>query len=173
MIYAQIHSYTDAAGNAQSTIAARSDQPDSSWIAYDVPSADWLSLVNGAIVVATVDPAIAQTQASQSALMSTDCKVAIEAGFTSLALGSAYTYGCKQTDQANINTLASIGGNIWCANSSGTWSYTAHTLSEAQQVQKDMTAHIQAQQDTYAKALADIAAATTVAGVEAVTWANP
>lgn len=173
MIYAQIHSYTDAAGNAQSTIAARSDQPDSSWIAYDVPSADWLSIASGAIVVATVDPAIAQAQVSQSALMQTECKSAIVAGFASSALGSAYTYGCKPTDQSNINTLASIGGNIWCQNSSGVWTIVSHTASEVQQVQKDMAAHIQAQQAIYEKALTDIAAATTVAEVEAITWAAP
>ena len=169
MIYAQVHTFN---GN-QETIAARSDQPDSSWVAYDVPNAEWLSLVNGAIVVATVDPAIAKTQASQSALMSTACKTAIEAGFTSLALGSAYTYVCKQTDQMNVNLAAVGGGNLWCESSSGVWEFSAHTATEAQQVQKDMAAHIQAQQATYAKALADIAAATTVAGVEAVTWGAP
>lgn len=170
MIYAQIHTFN---GNQQ-TIAARLDQPDASWIGYDVPSADWLSLVNGAIVVATVDPAIAQTQASQSALMSSECKNAIEGGFSSAALGTSYNYGCKATDQANLNLFATIdGGNIWCQNGTGTWALVPHSLAQAQQVQKDMAAHIQAQQATYAKALSDIAAATTVSGVEAVTWAAP
>ncbi|MDE2105063.1 MAG: hypothetical protein KGL39_47935 [Patescibacteria group bacterium] len=169
MIYAQIHTYN---GNQQ-TIAARFDQPDSTWVAYDVPSVDWLSLVNGAIVVATVDPAIARAQASQSAAMNSACQTAIQAGFSSSALGSAYTYGCKATDQANINLTAISGGSLWCENSAGAWTLTSHTPAQAQQVQKDMAAHIQAQQANYAKALTDIAAATTVAGVEAVTWAAP
>lgn len=169
MIYAQIHTFN---GN-QETIAARSDQPDSSWVAYDVPNAEWLSLVNGAIVVATVDPAIAKAQAAQSALMASACQNAIEAGFSSSALGSAYTYGCKATDQMNVNLAAVGGGNLWCESSSGAWAFSAHTVTEAQQVQKDMAAHIQEQQATYAKALSDIAAATTVSGVEAVTWGAP
>lgn len=169
MIYAQVHTFN---GN-QETIAARSDQPGSSWVAYDVPNAEWLSLVNGAIVVATVDPAIAKAQAAQSALMASACQNAIEAGFSSSALGSAYTYGCKATDQMNVNLAAISGGSLWCMSSSGVWALTAHTTAQAQQVQKDMVTHIQAQQTTYAKALSDIAAATTVSGVEAVTWAAP
>ena len=118
-------------------------------------------------------PTLPQVQASQSTLMAASCQSAIEAGFGSSALGSAYTYGCQPTDQSNINTLAPIGGNLWCENSSGVWALVAHTATEAAQVQKDMAAHIQAQQSTYAKALSDIAAATTVAEVEAITWAAP
>lgn len=170
MIYAQVHTYN---GN-QRTIAARFDQPDSTWVAYDVPSADWLSLNSkNQIVVATVDPAIARAQASQSAAMNSACQTAIQAGFSSSALGSAYTYGCKPTDQANINLAAINGGALWCQNASGVWALTAHTAAQAQQVQKDMLAHIQAQQANYAKALTDIAAATSVSAIEAITWANP
>ncbi len=170
-IYAKLHAYNNP---VQYTIAASTTQPDSSWTAYDVPDADWLSLdSNNNIVVATADPAIATTKVSQSALMASSCKSAIEAGFSSSALGTANTYGCKSTDQININLAAIGGGNLWCANSAGVWALIAHTAAQAQQVQKDMATHIQAQQSTYAKALSDIAAATTVAEVEAITWATP
>ncbi|MDE2101800.1 MAG: hypothetical protein KGL39_31430 [Patescibacteria group bacterium] len=118
-------------------------------------------------------PTLAQAQTLQSALMKTAAQAATIAGFASSALGSAYTYGCQPTDQSNINTLAPIGGNLWCENSSGVWALVAHTATEAAQVQKDMATHSQAQQATYVKALSDIAAATTVAAVEAVTWTNP
>ena len=118
-------------------------------------------------------PTLDQVRAAQSALMTSACQNAIEAGFSSSALGSAYTYGCKPTGQANINLAAVGGGSLWCANSSNVWVFASHTVTEAQQVQKDMAAHIQAQQSTYAKALSDIAAATTVAAVEAVTWTAP
>ncbi|MHB1023324.1 MAG: DUF4376 domain-containing protein [Acidobacteriaceae bacterium] len=118
-------------------------------------------------------PTLPQVQASQSTLMAASCQSAIEAGFGSSALGTANTYGCKATDQANINLAAISGGNLWCADSAGAWAFTAHTAAQAQQVQKDMVTHIQAQQTTYAKALSDIAAATTVSGVLAITWTNP
>lgn len=170
-IYAKLHAYNNP---VQYTIAASTTQPDSSWTAYDVPSADWLSLNSkNQIVVATVDPAIARAQASQSAAMNSACQTAIQAGFSSSALGSAYTYGCKPTDQANINLAAINGGALWCQNASGVWALTAHTAAQAQQVQKDMSAHIQAQQSTYAKALSDIAASASVTAVEAVTWTAP
>ena len=118
-------------------------------------------------------PTLAQAQATQNLEMASACRSAIEAGFSSSALGSANTYGCKATDQTNINLVAVGGGSLWCANSSNVWVFASHTVTEAQQVQKDMAAHIQAQQATYAKALADISAATTVADVEAITWATP
>ena len=170
-IYAKLHNFNNP---VQYTIAARFDQPDSTWVAYDVPSADWLSLdSNNNIVVATVDPAIARAQASQSATMNLDCQSAIQAGFSSSALGSAYTYGCKATDQANINLTAISGGSLWCENSAGAWTLTSHTPAQAQQVQKDMAAHIQAQQANYAKALSDIAASASVTAVQAVTWTTP
>lgn len=58
MIYAQIHNYTDIAGVAQQTLASRLDQPDATWLPYNVPDVTWLSLVAGVIVVATVAPVI-------------------------------------------------------------------------------------------------------------------
>lgn len=60
MIYAQIHTYN---GNQQ-TIAARFDQPDSTWVAYDVPDATWLYLSGGAIAVYTQAEIDAQSVAA-------------------------------------------------------------------------------------------------------------
>ncbi len=100
MIYAQIHTYN----GTEQTIAARFDQPDSTWTAYDVPSADWLSMVNGAIVVATVDPAIAITQASQIASLYQSYTSAIQTpvSYTSKG-GITKTY---QADAVSQSTLA-------------------------------------------------------------------
>jgi hypothetical protein len=106
----------------------------------------------------------------QAATMSLACQAAIESGFTSSALGSANSYGCKAADQANINLAAIGGASLWCANSAGVWSFTAHSAAQAQQVQKDMQAHIQAEQSHYATQLAAINAATTVAAIQAVVW---
>ncbi len=117
-------------------------------------------------------PSVEETQAVQGAKVATACKDAIDAGFTSSALGDAYQYGGKITDQSNIALAALNGGNLWCADSKGEWEHRAHTASQARQVQKDMAAFIQAEQSHYAELLAKIKAATTVAEVEAVTWVN-
>ena len=44
MIYAQLHSYLDNLGVAKVSIISRLDQPDNTWLPYNVPSLDWLYL---------------------------------------------------------------------------------------------------------------------------------
>ncbi len=53
MIYAKLWTYTDSNGVQQTTIAARPDQPDSTWVAYNVPDATWLYITVGVIAVYT------------------------------------------------------------------------------------------------------------------------
>lgn len=145
---------------------------------YGYDSATQTELINTAVASGWVEvtgnwppsPTLAQAQAAQSAILAAACQSAIEAGFTSSALGSANTYGCKATDQTNVGLAAASGGSLWCENSAGAWAFTAHTTAQAQQVQKDMAAHIQAEQTHYAQQLAAVAAATTVSGVQAVVW---
>lgn len=115
-------------------------------------------------------PTLSEVQVAQNVILAAACRSAIEAGFASSALGAAHTYGCKATDQANINLAAVSGGGLWCADSTGAWAFTSHTAAQAQQVQKDMAAHIQAEQAHYAQQLAAVAAATTVSAVQAVVW---
>lgn len=116
-------------------------------------------------------PTLAQAQAAQSAAMQMACQGKIVAGFTSSALGAANSYPSDQVTQTNVTLAASVGGgSLWCQPSGGAWVLTAHTAAEAQQVQKDLTAHIQTQQTTYAGLLTQIAEATTVAAVPAVAW---
>lgn len=115
-------------------------------------------------------PTLAQAQAAQNALVSSACQVAIVGGFTSSALGTASAYPSDVNTQANIITAAPYGGSIWCRGSGGAWAFQAHSAPQAQQVQKDMNAWIQAQQTTYAGLLGEIAAATTNAAVQAVVW---
>lgn len=117
-------------------------------------------------------PTLAQAQATQNSVIAAACATAITAGFTSSAVGTALGYGSQAVDQTNIATAAAStsGGALWAANSSGQWSLTPHTAAQAQQVRSDLWTHIQACQATYAKLLGEIAAATTVAAVEAVVW---
>lgn len=57
MIYAQIHKYTDIYGKSKRCVAARRDQPDETWEAFDVPDHTWLSIKGGKIVASTSPPA--------------------------------------------------------------------------------------------------------------------
>ncbi|HVE20664.1 MAG TPA: hypothetical protein VNC39_01695 [Acidocella sp.] len=115
-------------------------------------------------------PTLAQMQATQSALMQTACKAAIEGGFTSSALGTSNGYPSDQETQMNIALVAVSGGSLWCQPSSGGWVFTAHTAAQAQQVQKDLNTHIQTQQTTYAGLLSQVSEATTVGAVQAISW---
>jgi hypothetical protein len=118
-------------------------------------------------------PTLAKAQSAQSTALSSACQAAITAGFTSSTLGSAYSYGCSATDQANVAAVAAnaSGGALWCASGSPVaWGFEAHTQAQAEQVRTDMLAHIQAQQMTYAGLLGKVAAATTVSAVQAVVW---
>jgi hypothetical protein len=68
MIYAQLHSYTDKDGAVQTTIAARPDQPDATWLPFAVNSTKELKIVSGAIAQLTAtELSAAQSAASQQA----------------------------------------------------------------------------------------------------------
>lgn len=109
---------------------------------------------------------------TQKGTISSDCSRAITGGFQSNALGNTHSYPSDTTTQTNINVLASSGsnGSIWCADSSNTWSFATHTSAQSLQVQKDMVAHIQAQQTKYSQLIVQIDAANTVSQVQSVTW---
>ena len=127
------------------------------------------SYANGAFS-APLPPTLAQVQALQSQYVSGACQAAIVGGFTSSALGAAYSYPSDNITQANINTVVPFGGSIWCQPSGGAWVFQAHTTTQALQVQKDMNTWIQAQQSKYAGLLTQIAAATSASAVQAIVW---
>ena len=118
----------------------------------------------------TAEQLLGQAQAAQTAAIQAACSTAILGNFTSAGLGAANAYGCDAVTQTNIALAAMHGGSLWCQPSNGAWALTAHTATQAIQVQADMWTHIQAQQATYAGLLATIGAATTVVAVQAVVW---
>lgn len=124
---------------------------------------------------------LAAAQAAKVAELSTACKAAIYAGFTSDALGSAYSYPAKDTDQQNLSgsVLASLlpsaaGGDwatpFWCADAAGAWEFRAHTAAQIQQVGQDGKAAILAAMARNQSLAAQVLAATTVDAVAAITW---
>lgn len=139
---------------------------------------------DGSNVVAPPAPTaaalLAQAQASQIQILSAACQAEILAGFTSSALGSAYTYPAKPTDQQNLSAsvLASLMPGLastwttpfWCADASGVWAMRAHTAAQIQQVGIDGKAATVAAIEKNATLAGQVQAATTVAAVQAIVW---
>ena len=124
---------------------------------------------------------LATAQSAQSSLITAACVAAITNGIPSSALGSAYTYPTKSTDQVNLT--ANVVGSLmpaarvagWttpqmCMNSSGVWAYVPHTTAQIQQVGNDVKTAIAAALVKKNNLLGQVAAATTVTSVEAVIW---
>ncbi len=132
-----------------------------------------VTVVNGALVIPT-GPTLAQAQALQMGILRTACQSAITGGFSSSALGSAYTYGSGVTDQTNLNTVAGSpsGGSLWCE-TGGVWTMKVHTQAQSQAVLSDFVAWLNACQSQLATLTAEVNAATTVAAVQAITWTAP
>ena len=121
-----------------------------------------------------------RAQTIQKALVNASCVSAMTGGFTSSALGSAYTYPFTLTDQHNLSgsVVASLLPNLpsgwttsfWCMDSAGAWSFAPHTAAQIQQVGMDGKAWIAAQQEKLASLNAQIEVATTVSAVQSVLW---
>ncbi len=129
-------------------------------------------------------PAMSLVQAisAQTNMLTQAAQVAMTGGFTSSALGSAYTYPSALTDQINLSAsvTASLLPNLpstWttefsCADSIGTWADRPHTAAQIQQVGVDAKTWITNQRNQLKTLLAQVAAATTVAAVQAISWVN-
>lgn len=140
-------------------------------------------LVNGAMVqmpAPTAAQQLAEAQAAQVDFVDAACQGAIYAGFTSSALGTPYTYPAKATDQQNLSAsvLASLlpgatsswTTDFWCADPAGNWALRAHTAAQIQQVGVDGKSAISTAIAKKVQLESQIAAATTIAAVQAIVW---
>jgi hypothetical protein len=133
-----------------------------------------------AVVTAPSSALLAQAKTQQNALLTTACAKAITGGFLSSALGTANTYPSTLTDQHNLSgsVIASLIPNLpstwttkfWVMDSSGAWTFAAHTAAQIQQAGLDGKAWVTAQQENLDSLKAQVAAATTVTVVQAVVW---
>ena len=125
-------------------------------------------------------PALDDAKADRARTLRFDCFHEIVGGFTSAALGAAHSYGSSDTDRENIDraAMAALSGQkdpkwtaqVQCAVNDGPMSLAAHTAAQVHQVSSDLHAHIEAARVKRDALNARIAAATTVAEVEAITW---
>ncbi|MBW4049426.1 MAG: DUF4376 domain-containing protein [Proteobacteria bacterium] len=123
---------------------------------------------------------VQQAQTVQIALIAAASAAAQTTGFTSSALGSAYSYPSGLQDQANLTAciVASLmPGNastwtveFWCMSAAGVSNFVPHTAAQIQQVGKDALAAIMVQKSKQYALSLQIQAATTIAAVQAVVW---
>jgi hypothetical protein len=123
---------------------------------------------------------VQQARVAQLAILAAASSAAQTAGFTSSALGSVYTYPSGLQDQANLNAVATSStfpiqpSNatfiFWCTNAAGVSGFTPHTAAQIQRVGMDALAAIMAHKSKQWQLSQEIAAATTIAEVQAVAW---
>lgn len=134
-------------------------------------------------VYAAYDPisdSLNEAKRLQIAALSTSCQAAIYAGFSSSALGADHTYPANDKAQTNLSGSvidSMLPGNgptwttpFWCADSTGAWAYVAHTVTQIQQVGRDGKAAILSALEKNQSLATQVAAATTVAAVQAIKW---
>jgi hypothetical protein len=122
-------------------------------------------------------------QAAQIAALYAACDAEMVGGFVSSALGAAYTYPTKPTDQVNLIGAATDANNpsnpstwtraFWCADGSGVWDRRDHTAAQMRQVMADGATAREALSAQLASLVAQVEAATTVAAVQAIVWTSP
>ena len=153
-------------------------------VTLDIPSGTW-STASGAkgscpttLVPYTgpwpIPPTLAQAQTAQITLLRSSCQSAITGGFTSSALGSAYSYPSDPTSQSNLNTIAGSpsGGSLWCE-AGGVWAMKPHTQAQAQAVLASFVAWLNSCQTQLATLTGEVQGDTTVSAVQAIMWTAP
>jgi hypothetical protein len=123
---------------------------------------------------------LAQAQAKQAAIVGAACAAQITGSFVSSALGAAYTYASGVNDQLNISgqvTSSLLPGLLptWttqqsCTSAAGVWAYRPHTAAQIQKVGTDVQAWVLTARMKNATLQSMIAAATSIAAVNAVVW---
>lgn len=126
---------------------------------------------------------LSAAQAAQIAALYAACDAEMVGGFVSSALGAAYTYPTKPTDQMNLIGAATdannpVNASTWtrafpCADSTGVWARRDHTAAQIRQVFADGVTAREALSAQLASLVAQVTAATTVAAVQSIVWTSP
>ena len=175
----------EAAGAWPSDAVDMSTDEVSMYWGVSPPPGKILGAASGRPVFIDIISTLSEAVLEQVSAIDAACASSITAGFTSTALDgkTEYTYPSKVTDQANLSSsvLASLlPGNspdwatpFWCADPSGAWAYRSHTAAQIQAVGVDGKNAISACILKKISLEAQIAAATTVAEVQAIVWTAP
>lgn len=115
-------------------------------------------------------------QARQTKLINEACHAEIVAGFESSALGAPHQYPFKEEDQSNLLATFMLAKELGiskpfkCWDLAGVADYRMHTVEQLSQVGQDADAHKMAALVKANTKKIEIAATTTAAEVEAITW---
>lgn len=123
---------------------------------------------------------VQQARSLQLELVANASAAAQTSGFTSSALGSAYTYPSGIQDQTNLIAVATASlfpiqpsdatYPYWCTSPTGVAGFTPHTAAQIQQVGLDALTAIMTHKTRQFGLEQQIAAATTIAEVQAIVW---
>lgn len=141
------------------------------------------TLVNSTLVLDAASQAarlLSVARDAQIAALAKACAATIVSGFTSSALGAAHTYPSQPNDQSNLigavtasqspGLAAGWTVNFWCSDTAGAWVFAAHTPAQIQQVLADGVVQRVAYSNRLATLKAQVAAAATIAAVQAIVW---
>jgi len=112
----------------------------------------------------------------QISIANARCRLEIELGFPSSALGTAHQYPCKEEDQTNLMATfvlakeLNVSKPFKCRDSSGVADYRMHTVAELHQVGQDAELHKMTALVKANTLKAQIEVATTKTDVEAIVW---
>lgn len=107
------------------------------------------------------------------------CKLSIVSGVQSDALGEAYFYPTGELDQFNLSASvlkADKYGDtkgayrFWCMDAQGNWVRLDHTAAQVDVVSLVVDEHVRSERDKYAVKLGEMAAATSIEELRAITW---
>lgn len=175
-----IESVSRAPVNVDDVVSRGGSVVESETFVADIDLLDTVA-PGGEVVYKSVKvPTLAEAKAAKAALLDAACAAQIVGGFTSGALGQPHGYPSKAADQANLtasvlDALLNVDDPVWvtpfwCADSTGAWSWRPHTAAQIKHVGRDCKAAVIAAQTKNAELQAAVAAATTVAELEAITW---
>lgn len=158
---------------------------DGAQIPHAPGNRDWLDYVAWSEAGGVTIPEHTLEDAKEQRLVHIEaaCANAITEGFISSALGAAYRYPSKASDQSNLqaSVLASLFPGLaedwttpfWCQDAAGTWAYRPHTAAQIQRVGTDGKDAINACIARKIQLEEQLAKAKTLAEVEAITWTAP
>ena len=112
----------------------------------------------------------------QTAEINTACRTEIVSGFDSDALGTTHTYPSKEEDQTNLMATFVLAKELnaskpfKCWDAAGVADYRVHTVAQLHQAGQDAETHKMAALVKANTLKAQIAAATTLAEIEAIVW---
>jgi hypothetical protein len=127
---------------------------------------------SGFVIVPKASPTLYDLKADKQATIESYRNDSISQSINSNALGAPHTYSAKAENRNFLNNLITLGidSKFTCADANGVKERRMHTHAQLLALAHDIEAHISAQFDHYELKLAAIAAATTPAELEAITW---